>query len=229
MYVSKKKKKKKEEEQQQTAIQETSQSGGGNGILYTGLTQAQTRKLQEKLNDFISQGGLGYIIGLLGAVGEFQYTFVRNQDGTAAYKWRYVQGDSVPSWDKKEWCSYWGWAYNDGSGTAYEKWVADGEPSGRVYNKSGDVISQADATITTSPTSTNSNSDTKSEAISKFMDAIQPSLTAGKLKVDGAYGKNTMAVVTALQVYLNSQTGANLQVDGKYGKQTDAKTGWGIC
>ena len=65
-------------------------------------------------------------------------------------------------------------------------------------------------------------------AIEQFRTEIQPALKNGKLAVDGLYGNNTMAVVKALQIYLNGVKNAGLIVDGKYGTKTDSATGWGI-
>ena len=70
---------------------------------------------------------------------------------------------------------------------------------------------------------------TSSNALENMKTTIAPNLTNGSLVVDGKYGKNTKAVVSALQIYLNAVKGSNLTVDGKYGKNTDAATGWHIC
>ena len=230
LYFNNKKKKDAEKEDESSETKKTY----SNGILYYGINADQTRALQTKLNEFIQSGKLGDVMGILGQLGETvssnttlrEFIFVANANDTISYRYR---SNSSKPWSS--WCRYLSWCPNDGGNKAYERWVQDGKPVGVAYPISGgDGI--MDNTTTAAATTTSNTVDvpiSTGNAIEQFKAAIQPSLTNNALKVDGAYGKNTMAVVAALQLYLNATKNAGLQVDGKYGPKTDAATGWGLA
>lgn len=70
--VYKKVKKKKESAAAKTGSEAESESttpAVSNGVVWTGLNETQTRTLQTKLNDFISSGKLGMVLGWLGLGG----------------------------------------------------------------------------------------------------------------------------------------------------------------
>lgn len=180
------------------------------GQVYNGLTISQTRALQGKLNSFIQSGALGCVLGWLEGNAPTNYEFRTEASGKVYY--RYMFEGKQRGW----------FLYQQGSPDiakqAYAAWVAAGKPDaqGGGYPASSITNAISNAVVPTVA------------ALSTFRNTIQSNLTNGSLAVDGVYGKNTMAVVKALQIYLNATKKSGLQIDGKYGKSTDAATGWHI-
>lgn len=225
------KNKKKKKELQTGDEPATDAQGGQSAGFWSGLTQAQTKELQSRLNEFASSGLLGEILGyVLGEIQGYAYIFVRNTSGKVEYNY---YSPSQQRW--LGWCSYWSFAPNDGGNKAYAKWLEDGEPSGAYYDSKGNAVT--DGIPSPLPPSSadwdqlkmnTDNAMRQSAALQRFRESVSSVINEGGLKVDGQYGPKTMSVVTALQIYLNAEHGANLTVDGKYGSKTDSATGWGI-
>lgn len=222
-----KNKKKKESESKET---ESSTKKISNGVLYTGITSAQTKTLQAKLNDFIGSGALGQVAELfgIGAVTAWEYVFTQEKSGNVSYAFRSVTDGKASAWS--EWKDYgWGITCSNACSRAKKAWDAAGNPEGVIYDGNGEASVENPAASTSKDVVSNTTQAATGSALDVFKTSIQKSLTNGALKVDGAYGKNTMAVVSALQIYLNATKKSGLTVDGKYGPKTDAATGWGIC
>ena len=226
--VNKKKKKKEEDAKKQDSNGGSTSKKTSNGVLYSGINKEQTKALQQKLNAFIASGALGQVMELFGLEGGSPQEFIFKTDlnDKPYYRHRYA-GATIWS----SWCNWWTGYANDGSNTAYARWIKDGKPEGVIYPEDGgDPKIENPAKSENSDTATSNETKTSGgSAIEVFKNSITNALTNGALVVDGAYGKNTMAVVSALQIYLNATKKSGLTVDGKYGPKTDAATGWGIC